>query len=222
MIGKYLLENLARIPTQVTYGAEFRYAHPVIEPDTLVIAISQSGETADTLRRPARGKAHGCRDDRHLQRRRVHIARECGKGIYIHAGPEMGVASTKAFTSQLVVLSLLAVHHGTHARAVAPRRPSLPRRPGTASRAGAAASWHSGRGSRSMARKYAQFNDFLYIGRLYEYPTALEGALKLKEISYIHAEGVQAAEMKHGPDRPHRARTSPPSSWPPRRRSGTR
>ena len=112
MIGKYLLENLARIPTQVTFGAEFRYAHPVVEPDTLVVAISQSGETADTLAAVREAKLMGAETIGICNVVGSTIARECAKGIYIHAGPEIGVASTKAFTSQLVVLSLLAVHMG--------------------------------------------------------------------------------------------------------------
>jgi glucosamine--fructose-6-phosphate aminotransferase (isomerizing) len=198
MIGKYLLENLARIPTQVTFGAEFRYAHPVIEPDTLVIAISQSGETADTLAGVREAKLMGAETIGICNVVGSSIARECGKGIYIHAGPEIGVASTKAFTSQLIALNLLAVHMG--------------RMRGMSLRAGllfldalellpsqAEALLKNREEIRAIARKYAACKDFLFIGRLYEYPVALEGALKLKEISYIHAEGVQAAEMKHGP-----------------------
>ena len=112
LIGKYLLENLARIPTQVSFGSEFRYAHPVLEPDTMVIAISQSGETVDTLAGMREAKLIGAETIGICNVVGSSIARECGKGIYIHAGPEIGVASTKAFTSQLVVLSLLAVHLG--------------------------------------------------------------------------------------------------------------
>ncbi|MBE3065540.1 MAG: SIS domain-containing protein, partial [Spirochaetes bacterium] len=112
LVGKYLLENLARIPTQVSFGGEFRYAHPVVEPDTLAIAISQSGETADTLAGIREAKLQGAETIGICNVVGSSIARECGKGIYIHAGPEIGVASTKAFTSQLVVLSLLAVHLG--------------------------------------------------------------------------------------------------------------
>ena len=198
MIGKYLLENLARIPTQVTYGAEFRYAHPVVEPDTMVIAISQSGETADTLAGVREAKLMGAETIGICNVVGSSIARECGKGIYIHAGPEIGVASTKAFTSQLVALSLLAVHmgrmRGMSLRAGLLFLDALERLPEQTE------SLLTRREEISaIARLYAKANDFLFIGRLYEYPTALEGALKLKEISYIHAEGVQAAEMKHGP-----------------------
>jgi len=198
MIGKYLLENLARIPTQVTFGAEFRYSHPVIEPDTLVIAISQSGETADTLAAVREAKLQGAETIGICNVVGSTIARECGKGIYIHAGPEIGVASTKAFTSQLVVLSLLAVHmgrmRGLSLRAGLLYLDALEKLPDQARQL-----LDQKDAIAAIARVYARFDNFLYVGRLYEYPTALEGALKLKEISYVHAEGVQAAEMKHGP-----------------------
>ncbi|MGA2976965.1 MAG: glutamine--fructose-6-phosphate transaminase (isomerizing) [Spirochaetia bacterium] len=198
LVGKYLLENLARIPTQVTYGAEFRYAHPVLEPDTMVIAISQSGETADTLAGVREAKLMGAETIGICNVVGSSIARECGKGIYIHAGPEIGFASTKAFTSQLVALSLLAVHmgrmRGMSLRAGLLFLDALERLP-------AQAEHLLGQKEKiaELARKYAHSSNFLFIGRLYEYPTALEGALKLKEISSLHAEGVQAAEMKHGP-----------------------
>ncbi|MGA2642151.1 MAG: isomerizing glutamine--fructose-6-phosphate transaminase, partial [Spirochaetia bacterium] len=198
LVGKYLLENLARIPTQVTFGAEFRYGHPVLEPDTLVIAVSQSGETADTLAAVREAKIIGAETIGICNVVGSSIARECGKGIYTHAGPEIGVASTKAFTSQLVVLGLLAVHmgrmRGMSLRAGLLYLDALERLPAQARQI-------IGEKEKvaRIARKYAQCRDFLFVGRLYEYPTALEGALKLKEISYVHAEGVQAAEMKHGP-----------------------
>ena len=198
LTGKYLLENLARIPTQVTFGAEFRYAHPVVEPDTLVIAISQSGETSDTLAGIREAKLMGAETIGICNVVGSSIARECGKGIYIHAGPEIGVASTKAFTSQLVVLALLAVYmgrmRGLSLHAGLQYLDALESLPAHAQHL------LDGRARiAELAGKYAGCDNFLYIGRLYEYPTALEGALKLKEISYIHAEGVQAAEMKHGP-----------------------
>jgi glucosamine--fructose-6-phosphate aminotransferase (isomerizing) len=198
MIGKYLLENLARIPTQVTYGSEFRYSHPVVEPDTMVIAVSQSGETVDTLAGVREAKLEGAETIGICNVVGSSIARECGKGIYIHAGPEIGVASTKAFTSQLVVLSLLAVHmgrmRGLSLRAGLLYLDALERLPEQTAHLLAQKDRIA-----EIARKYARCDNFLFVGRLYEYPTALEGALKLKEISYIHAEGVQAAEMKHGP-----------------------
>ncbi|MGA2478017.1 MAG: glutamine--fructose-6-phosphate transaminase (isomerizing) [Spirochaetia bacterium] len=198
LIGKYLMENLARVPTQVTFGSEFRYSHPVLEPETLVIAISQSGETADTLGGIREAKLMGAQTIGICNVVGSTIARECGQGIYIHAGPEIGVASTKAFTSQLVVLSLLAVHmgrmRGLSLRAGLLYLDALEKLPEQARQI-----LEQREKIAEMARRYARFNNFLYVGRLYEYPTALEGALKLKEISYVHAEGVQAAEMKHGP-----------------------
>jgi glutamine---fructose-6-phosphate transaminase (isomerizing) len=198
MIGKYLLEGLARVPAQVSIAAEFRYSHPVIEPDTLVIAVSQSGETADTLAAVREARIQGAPVIGVCNVVGSSIARECGRGIYIHAGPEIGVASTKAFTSQLVVLALLAIYMG-RMRGMSLRDgitclDALERLPDQAA---------SLLGMRpvieEVARRYASSASFLYVGRLYEYPAALEGALKMKEISYIHAEGVQAAEMKHGP-----------------------
>jgi glucosamine--fructose-6-phosphate aminotransferase (isomerizing) len=198
LIGKYLLESLARIPTQVSFGSEFRYANPVLEPDTLVIAISQSGETVDTLAGVREAKLIGAETMGICNVVGSTIARECGKGIYIHAGPEIGVASTKVFTSQLVVLSLLAVHlgrmRGLSLRAGLLFLDALEKLPDQAKEL-------IGQKDRikAMAVRYSKSEDFLYIGRFYEYPTALEGALKLKEISYIHAEGVQAGEIKHGP-----------------------
>ena len=198
LIGKYLLENLARVPTEVNYAAEFRYANPVISPDTMVIAISQSGETADTLagvREATRRGAHAIGVCNVVG---STIARECGQGVYIHAGPEIGVASTKAFTGQLTVLALLAVHMGRmrgmglrEAIAYMDAIEKLPEQ--------AQAVLDAHQAVRDIALQYADCRNFLYIGRLYEYPVALEGALKLKEISYIHAEGIPAAELKHGP-----------------------
>ncbi len=198
LIGKYLFEGMAGIPTEVCYAAEFRYASPALEPGTLVIAISQSGETADTLA--------GIREARRLGAQVMGIvnvvgstiARECGQGVFLHAGPEIGVASTKAFTSQVAVLSLLALQ--------ASRMRGMSLRDGllfidALARLGDQAARTlelSGR-MRDIALRYRDFNHFLYVGRLYEYPLALEGALKLKEISYIHAEGIPAAELKHGP-----------------------
>jgi glutamine---fructose-6-phosphate transaminase (isomerizing) len=198
MIGKYLLENLAHVPTQVSIGAEFRYSHPIVEPDSLVIAISQSGETADTLAAVREAKLQGAETMGIVNVVGSTIARECGKGVYIHAGPEIGVASTKAFTSQLIVLSLLALHMG-RMRGMSLREgigfiDALEKLPEQAAEILGRKEQYA-----EAARRYAIASSFLFVGRLFEYPTALEGALKLKEISYIHAEGVQAAEMKHGP-----------------------
>jgi len=198
LIGKYLLETLARIPTQVSFGSEFRYAHPVVEPDTMVIAISQSGETVDTLAGIREAKMMGAETIGICNVVGSSIARECAKGIYIHAGPEIGVASTKAFTSQLVVLSLLAVHlgrmRGLSLRAGLLFLDALEKLPEQAQEL-----IDQKDRIKEIALRYAERENFLYVGRVFEYPTALEGALKLKEISYVHAEGVQAAEMKHGP-----------------------
>ncbi len=198
LIGKYMLENLARVPTQVSGAAEFRYASPVVEPDTLMIAISQSGETADTLAGVREAKLHGADTIGICNVVGSSIARECGQGVYIHAGPEIGVASTKAFTGQLTVLALLAVHmgrmRGMPLQTALEYMDAIERLPEQAEAALAASDE-----VRSIAEDYADAPNFLYIGRLYEYPLALEGALKLKEISYVHAEGIPAAELKHGP-----------------------
>ncbi|MFC1539256.1 glutamine--fructose-6-phosphate transaminase (isomerizing) [Candidatus Latescibacterota bacterium] len=198
LIGKYLFEKLAGISSEVLYAAEFRYAEPVIEPDTLVIAISQSGETADTLAAISEAKRLGAATMGIVNVVGSSIARECKQGIFLHAGPEIGVASTKAFTSQVVVLSLLALQ--------ASRIRNMSLRDGLmfiealkklSEQATEALKLNDQ--IKSIANEYANYSNFLYIGRLFEYPLALEGALKLKEISYIHAEGVPAAELKHGP-----------------------
>ncbi|MGD2175096.1 MAG: glutamine--fructose-6-phosphate transaminase (isomerizing) [Candidatus Brocadiaceae bacterium] len=198
LVGKYLLENLAGVPTQVSYAAEFRYANPVIEPDTLFIAISQSGETADTLAGVREAKLRGAEAMGICNVVGSTIARECGQGVYIHAGPEIGVASTKAFTGQLVALALLAVHMGRMrqmplklALECLDALEKLPHQ--------AEAALACDEQIKEIAEQYAECPNFLYVGRLYEYPLALEGALKLKEISYVHAEGTPAAELKHGP-----------------------
>ncbi len=198
LVGKYLLENLARVPTQVSYAAEFRYASPVVEPDTLAVAISQSGETADTLAGVREAKLRGAHAIGVCNVVGWSIARECGAGVYIHAGPEVGVASTKAFTGQLVVLALLAVHmgrmRGMPLQDAIRYLDALERLPEQAEEL-----LGCDEQVREIAGEYAESPNFLYVGRLYEYPLALEGALKLKEISYAHAEGIAAAELKHGP-----------------------
>jgi glucosamine--fructose-6-phosphate aminotransferase (isomerizing) len=198
LVGKYLLENLARIPTEVSYAAEFRYANPVVEPGTMVIAISQSGETHDTLAGVREAMLRGASAIGICNVVGSTIARLCGQGIYIHAGPEIGVASTKAFTGQITVLALLAIHMG-RLRGMSLAEgiqilDAIERLPDQA-RAVLACDEQI----REIAAEYADCPNFLYIGRLYEYPVALEGALKLKEISYVHAEGIPAAELKHGP-----------------------
>ena len=198
LVGKYLLEQLARLPTQASNGAEFRYSQPVIEPDTLVIAISQSGETADTLGAVREAKLQGAATVGICNVVGSTIARECGQGVYLHAGPEIGVASTKAFTSQLVALALLAVHlgrmRGLSLRAGIQYLDAIEQLPAQAARI-----LEREAELADMAGLLTRARLVLYCGRLYEWPAALEGALKLKEISYIHAEGVEAAELKHGP-----------------------
>lgn len=198
LVGEYLLEEFARIPTEVEYASELRYRNPPLTQNTLVFAITQSGETADTLAAMRECKRKGHPTLAICNVVGSTIARESDGGIYLHAGPEIGVASTKAFTSQVTVLALLALYFGRmrHLSYPAGQRiiqhlremPDMMRR---------ALKCHDA--VKVVAEKYAKYDNFLYLGRLYNFPVALEGALKLKEISYIHAEGYPAAEMKHGP-----------------------
>jgi len=199
LIGKYMFERLAGIPAEVCYAAEFRYSRPVLEPDTLVIAVSQSGETADTLAGVREAKSRGAATMGIVNVVGSSIARECGRGVFLHAGPEIGVASTKAFTSQVVVLALLAVQAGRLRGRMSLAEgkayiEALKRLAGQVSLV-----LEKDGEIESIAMEYADYTNFLYVGRLFEYPLALEGALKLKEISYVHAEGIPAAELKHGP-----------------------
>jgi len=198
LVGKYLLENLARLPTEVSYAAEYRYANPIVDAGTLTIAVSQSGETADTLAAVREAKLRGGAAVSLCNVVGSTIARECGQGVYIHAGPEIGVASTKAFTGQIVMFALLALHMGRmremSLREGAAFLDALERLPEQARETLALDEQ-----VRAAAEEMAGARSALFIGRLYEYPVALEGALKLKEISYVHAEGLAAAELKHGP-----------------------
>jgi glutamine---fructose-6-phosphate transaminase (isomerizing) len=198
LVGEYLLEHLARIPVEVEYASEFRYRNPIITTDDVVIAISQSGETADTLAAIREAKLKGATVLGMVNVVGSTIARETDAGVYLHAGPEIGVASTKAFTSQLCVLTQFALHVG--------RMRGLPQSDGRAIAEALAAipdQIHAilakADAVHAIAMEYASASNFLYLGRGYNFPVALEGALKLKEISYIHAEGYPAAEMKHGP-----------------------
>lgn len=198
LVGEYLIEEFARIPVEVEYASELRYRNPPMSDRTMIFAITQSGETADTLAAMRECKRKGHQTLAICNAVGSTIAREATGGIYLHAGPEIGVASTKAFTSQVVVLTLLALFLGrmrhlsypagkriiTHLREM----PDKIRQALTCFDA-----------VKEVARKYYTAENFLYLGRLYNFPVALEGALKLKEISYIHAEGYPAAEMKHGP-----------------------
>ena len=198
LVGEYLLEEFARLPTEVEYASELRYRNPPITDRTLVFSITQSGETADTLAAMRECKRKGHPTLAICNVVGSTIAREADGGIYLHAGPEIGVASTKAFTSQVTVLTLLALYLGRmrHLSYPAGKRiiKQLKMMP---EKIEEALKCHEQ--VQEIAEKYSQFNNFLYLGRLYNFPVALEGALKLKEISYIHAEGYPAAEMKHGP-----------------------
>ena len=198
LVGEYLLEEFARIPTEVEYASELRYRNPPMSDTTMVFAITQSGETADTLAAMRECKRKGHPTLAICNTVGSTIAREADGGIYLHAGPEIGVASTKAFTSQVTVLIELALFMGRmrHLSYPAGRRliRQLKEMPNKVRQ-----TLECHEHVKRIAEKYAEFNNFLYLGRLYNFPVALEGALKLKEISYVHAEGYPAAEMKHGP-----------------------
>ena len=198
LVGEYMLEHIAKIPTEVEYASEFRYRDPLINIDDVVILISQSGETADTLAAMREAKAKGATVLGIVNVVGSTIARETDGGVYVHAGPEIGVASTKAFTSQLTVLALitllLARARGMSQKdgvVLAKEIASLPDKVRTI--------LENTEEIQAIAREFSDAKNFLYLGRGANFPVALEGALKLKEISYIHAEGYPAAEMKHGP-----------------------
>jgi glucosamine--fructose-6-phosphate aminotransferase (isomerizing) len=198
LIGEYLLEDVARIPVEVEYASELRYRNPVIEPDTLVLAISQSGETADTLAALREVKARGAQTMGIVNVVGSSIARETDFGVYLHAGPEIGVASTKAFTSQIAALLLFTLYLARRrdmsiiqGREWVQALKALPEQIQSVLALDDRI--------RELAEKYKGARNALYLGRGYQFPVALEGALKLKEVSYIHAEGYPAAEMKHGP-----------------------
>jgi glucosamine--fructose-6-phosphate aminotransferase (isomerizing) len=198
LVGEYQIETLARVPVEVEYASELRYRNPPLASNTLLFAITQSGETADTLGALREMKRKGHQTLAICNVVGSTIAQEADGGIYLHAGPEIGVASTKAFTSQCVVLALLALHFGRlrHLSFDAGQQviEELEALPDKVRRA-----LDTNTEVRRIAQKYAECNNFLYLGRQFNFPTALEGALKLKEISYVHAEGYPAAEMKHGP-----------------------
>lgn len=198
LVGEYLIEELAGIPVEVEYASEYRYRNPATDPDTLVIVISQSGETADTLAALREAKMRGNTVIGICNGIGSTIARETDCGIFIHAGLEIGVASTKAFTSQVMALILLAVKLGRSRSMSGSAGMALVREildlPGKVARI-----LENSAAIREIARGISGKSNCLYLGRGYQFPVALEGALKLKEISYIHAEGYPAAEMKHGP-----------------------
>jgi len=199
LVGKYLIEALARLPVETDYGSEYRYRNPIVGPKTLAVVITQSGETADTLAALREARQKGARAVAICNVVGSMATRESDGTVYTHAGPEIGVASTKAFTSQLVALYLLALHLArvrgtideTGARGHIEQLLQLPTLIDQALRVSALID--------EIARRFYNRTDFLYLGRGINYPIALEGALKLKEISYIHAEGYPAGEMKHGP-----------------------
>ncbi len=198
LIGEHMMEELTRIPVEVEYASEFRYRNPIVNDRTLCIVISQSGETADTLAAMREAKSRGARTYGIVNVVGSTIARESNGGIYVHAGPEIGVASTKAFTSQVIALALLTLKIGrlkgvsvVKGKEIIEALRAIPEQ----------VKQILDRASEieQIAEEFKRTQNFLYLGRGYNFPTALEGALKLKEISYIHAEGYPAAEMKHGP-----------------------
>jgi glucosamine--fructose-6-phosphate aminotransferase (isomerizing) len=199
LVAEYIFEELARINVEVEYASEFRYRNPVIHPGDVILAISQSGETADTLVAIERAKDQGAIILGVVNVVGSSIARISHAGCYTHAGPEIGVASTKAFTAQLAVLSLMAIQLGYWRNTISAERKKLLLEELSLIPEKAQAILSQSDSIRSIALRYESARDFLYLGRGYNFPVALEGALKLKEISYIHAEGYPAAEMKHGP-----------------------
>lgn len=198
LVGEYLIEQLARIPVEVEYASELRYRNPPMDDNSVLFSITQSGETADTLAAQREMKRRGFPTLAICNVVGSTIAQEADGGIYLHAGPEIGVASTKAYTSQCVALSMLALYFGRmhhisyeQGREIIDQLRELPTKVEKA--------LESNDVARDIAAKYVNSDNFLYLGRHFNFPTALEGALKLKEISYVHAEGYPAAEMKHGP-----------------------
>ncbi|QEC42665.1 glutamine--fructose-6-phosphate transaminase (isomerizing) [Pseudobacter ginsenosidimutans] len=199
LLAEYIFEELCRIPVEVEYASEFRYRNPIVKQGDVIIAVSQSGETADTLVAIEKAKEQGALIFGVVNVVGSSIARISNAGAYTHAGPEIGVASTKAFTAQLVVLTLIALKVAHEKGSIETKRfvqllnelHDIPEKVKAALKTADAV--------KKLADKYKDAKDFLYLGRGYNFPIALEGALKLKEISYIHAEGYPAAEMKHGP-----------------------
>jgi glucosamine--fructose-6-phosphate aminotransferase (isomerizing) len=199
LVAEYIFEELCRTPVEVEYASEFRYRNPVIYPGDVILAISQSGETADTLVAIEKAKQQGAFIFGVVNVVGSSIARISHAGAYTHAGPEIGVASTKAFTAQLAVLTMVALKIAKQKGSIDEERymhllqelHDIPDK--------IAEVLTSAEKVKKLAEKYKDARDFLYLGRGYNFPVALEGALKLKEISYIHAEGYPAAEMKHGP-----------------------
>ena len=199
LIGKQLIENFCRIPVEVEYASEFRYRNPVVTDKDVVIAISQSGETADTLAAVQLAKERGAFIYGICNAIGSSIPRATNTGSYIHVGPEIGVASTKAFTGQVTVLVMLALALGKERGTIAPAEYAEVVKELAAMPEKIEEVLKVNDRVKDLSRTFTYARNFLYLGRGFSYPVALEGALKLKEISYIHAEGYPAAEMKHGP-----------------------
>jgi glutamine---fructose-6-phosphate transaminase (isomerizing) len=198
--GKFMIESLARVPVEVDYASEWRYRDPILGPDTITLLITQSGETADTIAAQREAKAKGCKTLAICNVVGSMITREAAGTIYTHAGPEIGVASTKAFTAQLTALYLFALYLAQVRGTITPEQAKkevfeLTRLPGKLEHV-----LTQEAACEELAKEYSRVQDFLFLGRGIHYPIALEGALKLKEVSYIHAEGYPAGEMKHGPN----------------------
>src|SRR6202045_1825447 len=198
--GKFMIERLAKIPVEVDYGSEFRYRDPIIDSKALTICISQSGETADTLAAQREAKLKGSKTLAICNVFGSMITREAAGTIYTHAGPEIGVASTKAFTAQLTALFLFALYMAQVRGTMTPEQTRVAAEELTLIPAKLESLLTHEEDCEDLAKEYSRSQDFLFLGRGIHYPIALEGALKLKEISYIHAEGYPAGEMKHGPN----------------------
>ena len=200
LAGKFLIEKLARLPVEVDYGSEFRYRDPIISPHTLTVVVTQSGETADTIAAQREAKSKGSKTLAICNVVGSMVTREAAGTIYTHAGPEIGVASTKAFTSQLTALYILALHLASMRGTLTPEQERCYMQELTCLPAKLERVLEKDDQYEELARRFFRSSDFLFLGRGIHYPIALEGALKLKEISYIHAEGYPAGEMKHGPN----------------------
>ncbi|MCK5521357.1 MAG: glutamine--fructose-6-phosphate transaminase (isomerizing), partial [Candidatus Marinimicrobia bacterium] len=199
LIGQYLIESFVNKPVKVDYASEFRYRHSLVNPESVVMVISQSGETADTLAALKLAKEKGALTIGIVNAVGSTIARETDAGVYVHAGPEIGVASTKAFTSQVSVLALIALKLGRMLGTISLEDGQRKVRALNNLQSNVKRILENEGLIKEIAFKYKDHRNFLYLGRGFQFPVALEGALKLKEISYIHAEGYPAAEMKHGP-----------------------
>ena len=199
LVGEYLLETMARIPVEVEYASEFRYRNPILAPTDILMVISQSGETADTLAALKLAKESGCHTIGLVNVVGSSIARETDAGVYLHVGPEIGVASTKAFTGQVLVFTMMALLLGFERGFISADEYAANVRELALLPEKLASILSQADSIYDLCRAFRFASNFLFLGRGYNFPVALEGALKLKEISYIHAEGYAAAEMKHGP-----------------------